>query len=425
MSAAVPPLRVAVVIESFNPAAGGNERSTDQILRELVARGHQPTLVTGFAPTGLSSPGPPGEPAHSVVPPGVTLAAMADRKSSSVFRLARFAPWARRQLRAGRFDTSLSVTMAVPARVLQPRGGTVRETLARNLALRSSGLAREKKRLALALDPKQRLLLALERRTLANPLVHRVAALSRYVIRQLEQHYRFPAERTALLPNAAVMPTLTPQETAAHRARVRRDHRLPDHAVVYLMAAQNPVLKGFPTLLAALARLRDAPPGSGSTADPSPGTPARPHPVALLVGGFGPDQQAAADALGLADHVRVVGPARDMSPYFAAADVTVLPTWYDPSSKVVLESLMTATPAISTAYNGASDFIAPPGAPPRGRVVADPGNAQELARAMADLADPAARAACAAACHGLADQLSMTRHVDTLETLLHDARTPR
>ena len=47
MSGGVLPMRLAVVIESFDLAAGGNERSTQQMMDELVARGHDVTLIAG------------------------------------------------------------------------------------------------------------------------------------------------------------------------------------------------------------------------------------------------------------------------------------------------------------------------------------------------------------------------------------------
>lgn len=388
-ASAISPMRIAVVIESFDPAAGGNEKSTAQILAELAERGHDVTLIAGCC-------------APADRPAGVTTLTMSTQRSSSVFRLRAFSRWAEQALAAGEFDTSLSVTMAVPSRVLQPRGGTVRETIARNVARRGGGWRSIAKAMVMKLDPKQQLLLGLERRTLASPAVFRVAALSRYVVGQLETHYRFPAERTVLIPNAAVMPEADAGQRATWRRAVRERHGVPADALVLLLAAHNPGLKGYATLLGALGILR----GRGV------------EPVALLVGGFGPSELAASRRQGLADAVRVVGRAQDMPAMYAAADLTVLPSWYDPSSKVVLESLMMSTPAISTVYNGASDHIEPAAGSPRGCVVNDPGDAGQLAVAIERLADAVFRAACSAACDGLADQLSMARHVDRLERVL-------
>lgn len=385
-------MRVAVVIESFNPAAGGNERSTDQIVRELVTRGHEVTLITGACP-------------EHARPEGVDVRAMGTRKSSSVFRLMRFIRWANRELEQGAFDTSLSVTMAVPAKVMQPRGGTVRETLQRNIAMRGGGWKSQRKRIEVQFDPKQQLLLAMERRTLNSEAVYRVVALSQYVVGQLELHYGFPAERTVVIPNAAVMPDADAAQRTAWRTALRQAYRIDESDVVYLFAAQNPSLKGLPTLLRALPRVLES------------GVPA----VALLAGGIGFGDHESVARVGLRDAVRIIGPTRQMPALFAASDVTVLPSWYDPSSKVVLESLMMGTPAISTTYNGASDHLEPGDGPPRGCVIDDPSDDVQLAEAMQRLADPAFRAACSAACDGLADQLSMRRHVDALEAVLYES----
>ena len=383
-----------MVIESFNPRAGGNERSTAQILDELARRGHDVTLITGAVKRNNE-------------PEGVETIRLSKRKRSSAARLLRFARWARQKLDEGRYDTSLSVTMAVPARVVQPRGGTIRETLDRNVALRGGGLAGLKKKIELAINAKQQLLLRMERRTLADPAVHRVVALSGYVVRQLEQHYAYPSDKTVIIPNAAVMPPVDDAQRDAWRHAVRRGFGVGDDEVAYLFAAQNPALKGFGTLLDALTIVR------------ANGIPA----AALLAGNFQYAQHRQVVEAGLRGATRFIGQTSHMQELYAAADVTVLPTWYDPSSKVVLESLMMNTAAISTAYNGASDFIIPPpgGGPPRGAVIDNPGDAAALAEAMQRLADPAFRAACAAACYGMSEALSMERHVDALERVLRDA----
>ncbi|HEX7010699.1 MAG TPA: glycosyltransferase family 4 protein [Phycisphaeraceae bacterium] len=390
------PLHIAVVIERFDPHAGGAERSTAQIAKELTQRGHRITILTGSSPLEVQED----------LPAGVEVVSLSqNKKSSSALRLLRFSRWAKEQLEQGGFDTSLSVTMAVPARVLQPRGGTVRETLERNIALRPSLTGRAFKRLMARLDPKQRLLLSLEQRNLADPRVHKIVAVSRYVSQQLQKHYGIDAARIECIPNAAVMPQADEQLKQAWRQQVRESFRVPQEATAYLFAAQNPRLKGFEPLLAATKRLVD----QGH------------QPVLLLAGSFWHGHQAQVEAMGLRDQVRFVRQTRQMPALYAAADVTVLPTFYDPASKVVIESLMMGTPAISTAYNGASDFLAPESGPLRGRVIADPADVDALASAMAELADPQARSQCRSAMVGLGEALSMTRHVDRLEAVLRHA----
>ncbi|MCX5659042.1 MAG: glycosyltransferase family 4 protein [Planctomycetota bacterium] len=383
-------MHVALVIEAFDPGGGGAERSTLQIAQELVGRGHQVTILTGWARGGP--------------PAGVRVEAFRRRRWKSAWLLARFASWARGRLASGGFDTSLSVTTSVPAAVVQPRSGTIRETLDRGLVARGRA-GTFAGRLSILASPKRQALLALERRTFAAPSVKQIVAVSRYVSEQLTRHYAIDPSRVVVIPNAARMPAIDASQRDIWRARLRESFHIPPDAMVYLFAALNPRLKGYVPLLKAFEEVRRR------------GVPA----VMLLAGEMKYPQQHLAAEMGLRESVRFIGPTERMAELYCAADVTVLPTFYDPSSKVVIESLMMGTPAISTAFNGASDFIVAPGEPVRGRVLADPADHLALATAMMELADPQELARCRAATQGLAERLSMKVHVDRLEEVLREA----
>ena len=393
-------MRLAVVIERFDPEAGGAERSTAQIVAELHARGHEVTVITALPQ--------PDEPAVAY-----EVRALLRGYRLGARSIAKFARLARRALGNGRFDAALSVTTTVPATILQPRSGTVRETLNRNIALRTTSTGRLKKRIAIALSAKQRTLLRLEAATLRDPGVRRIMAVSHYVRRQLQDLYDVDAGRIEVLPNAAAMPSADAEQRRRWRRSIRRAFGVAEDQVVYLFAAYNPRLKGLDTLLAATRSLID----DGH------------NPRLFLAGPSRYGIQHATAELGIRNHVSIIGHTRRMAQLYCAADVTVLPTYYDPASKVVIESLMMGICAITTAYNGAADLVVPgatPDAPPpgtgahqvRGRVIAEPSDVAALAEAMRQLADPAERGRCRAACAGLDQTLSMARHVDRLEAVL-------
>ena len=65
-------------------------------------------------------------------------------------------------LRSQSFDVVHAISPFPIADLYQPRGGTVAETVERNLALRRSGLARSMKRFTNALNMRQRCLLRME-----------------------------------------------------------------------------------------------------------------------------------------------------------------------------------------------------------------------------------------------------------------------
>ena len=174
------PMHIAVAVETFDPAGGGAERSTAQIVEQLRRRGHRVTVLAGF-----------GKPDDAET----EMLAFGDRKLRNVWRLVGFSRWVTRRLTEGDFDTSLSVTTAAPAAVVQPRSGTMVETLDRNVAICRSSASRLGKRVSLQLNFKRQALLRLERKTLHNPRVRRIVAVSDYVERQLERHYGIAGDR--------------------------------------------------------------------------------------------------------------------------------------------------------------------------------------------------------------------------------------
>jgi glycosyltransferase involved in cell wall biosynthesis len=245
------------------------------------------------------------------------------------------------------------------------------------------------------------MLLRLERRTMLDPRVKRFLAVSSYVTDQLTRHYGINPAMIEVLPNAAEMPEVSPERRREWREKVRAGFGVSERSIVYLFAAHNARLKGVVPLLYAAKRLRDA--GLDF--------------VLMVAGQAEYGSQALAASLGIRDRVRMVGATGQMAAMYCAADVTVHPTFYDPSSKVVIESLMMGVPVISTSFNGSSEFIADEGFV-RGRVLTDPADAEALASAMRELADAGERERCRAQIGGLADQLSMRRHVDRLEAVL-------
>ena len=383
-------MKLAVVIGAYDPKGGGAERSTAQIVHELASRGHDVTVITDFYPEDYEFP-------------GVTIDCRPRSWLKSPWWLWGFSRSAKRRLQAGEFDASLSVATVVPASVVQPRGGTVRETQQCNVQMRRGVWPQLVKRLLLWMSIKQQVLLALERGTLADPMVKRVAAVSRYVVDQLRRHYELESSQISLIPNASQMPVVNDQTHRVWRKRVREGFNIPEGPPVYLFAAHNPRLKGIDALLEATKQLHDR--GVELTL--------------LLAGGITYAHQHRIAEMGIRRCVRVIATTDRMAELYAATDVTVLPTFYDPSSKVVIESLMMGKPSISTSLNGASDWIlGEDGQELRGRVIQDPSDVDALAKAMEELADPVERRRCEAAMKGIAESLSMKRHVDQLEGLL-------
>ena len=106
-------MKIAVTIESWRPNNGGAERSTQQIVKQLVSRGHRVVFLLG-SPTRVSPC------------PGVEVRSAGAGKVNTAAAVRRYHRFVVEQLSRSEFDTSLSLTTLAPAAVLQPRAGVYR-----------------------------------------------------------------------------------------------------------------------------------------------------------------------------------------------------------------------------------------------------------------------------------------------------------
>jgi UDP-glucose:(heptosyl)LPS alpha-1,3-glucosyltransferase len=128
----------------------------------------------------------------------------------------------------------------------------------------------------------------------------------------------------------------------------------------------------------------------------------------LLVAGRG-DQQAFRGRSTI-----FLGPTKNLPAIFAAADVFVLPTYYDPFSNACLEALAAGLPVVTTSANGCSEILVEG---KHGSTV-PPGNAADLASAL-DSWRSANREQVAEDCKQLASEYSLERNTSqTIQVLL-------
>jgi UDP-glucose:(heptosyl)LPS alpha-1,3-glucosyltransferase len=64
-----------------------------------------------------------------------------------------------------------------------------------------------------------------------------------------------------------------------------------------------------------------------------------------------------AEKLDLQERIYFMDKIEDIEKYYAAADIFLLPTMYDPCSNVCIEAMACGVPVITTASNGASELI--------------------------------------------------------------------
>lgn len=112
--------------------------------------------------------------------------------------------------------------------------------------------------------------------------------------------------------------------------------------------------------------------------------------------------------------MRFVGPVTEPERYYAAAEVFVLPTYFDPFANATLEAMAAGLPVITTRMNGVAEILTPG---TDGFVLEDPRDAAGLEKLLVELADAGRRRAVGQAAHAAATRLSWQAVADaTLET---------
>lgn len=373
-------MRVALLIERFEPHGGGLEQWAWHLAEALLQRGHGVTVLAFHA----------AEP----VAAGLHLL----RLSWHASRLVR----ARRAdaLLAG-LDVDVAHDLGVgwSAPLLHPQAG-VRLANAQRDFLAGGPL----RRLRTWANPRRQCWLRELKRY--EQLCYRpgssslVIAVSRLVVADLQSWYGVRPERIRLIPNGVDTNRFSPPDPCVRQAWRHRLHL--QGRVAFLFAARNPWLKGLQPLLEALGRI----------------SPAHPH-LALVVIGRDPDPQtlAAVRRHGLQNVVIFAGGVPDPRPYYAAADAFVLPSWHDACSLSVLEACACGLPVITTRANGVADLLTDG---KEGRILSTAADTEALAASLLQVARPDLRAAMAAEALATGARHDFQDNVDRIERLYRD-----
>jgi UDP-glucose:(heptosyl)LPS alpha-1,3-glucosyltransferase len=331
-------VRVALILDRWDPARGGAERAMAKLASHLVARGDEAHVFAAEVRD---------------VAPAVAHVVPWPRR----WRGAAEAEFGRRAVEAARAagcDVTVGVRHLEEVDVYWPHGGLHAATLAAGERARgriAGGVARTLHRASL----KHRAFLRLEETLLGDGGARVVWCVSPLVRDEIASAFPVAAPRLELHANGVDLAAFHPGLRAERRDEFLRRHGLPVDAAVLVFPGGNWGLKGWRVLRDALPRL------GGSWL--------------LVAAGAGHERVAA--PRDVAARV-VLLPRQDPRDLWAAADLCVQPTFRDPCSLATLEALASGVPVVTTSANGASDAVSATGA---GAVVAA-GDADALAEAI-------------------------------------------
>jgi UDP-glucose:(heptosyl)LPS alpha-1,3-glucosyltransferase len=374
-------MRIAVIRQRVT-ALGGAETTLGYLVRGLAAAGHEVTVYGADRQAeARAALGPEVGYVRVPVWGGRTL------------RLLAFALNSRRLVkRAGR-QVGFSLERVPGLPVYRAGDGCHQEYLSRRTPHLSSP-ARAAQHLSLF----HQVMLSLEERLFTDPGLRRVIANSRQVQEEVIRHYGVDPAKIRVIVNGLDRQRFYPLEAEA-RAELRRRLKTPADREIVLFVGSGFTRKGLAYLFRAFASLKD-------------------KDSLLWVVGKGDiaTYQGAAEGLGMADRVKFWGPAPETAPFYQAATVLALPTIYDPCSNVVLEALACGTPAVTTAANGAAEFITPGD---NGAIVTQPDDIAALREALAAFLtrgrDRRVRRAAAQAVAALSWEATVAQTLEVLE----------
>ena len=378
-------MRIALV-HMRQAQAGGTERYLNHVARFLAARGDEVTIVCRSHE----------EPPH----PAVRFERLRPLALGAAWRLSSFAKAVEEHVAGERYELVYGLGKGWAQDVVRLGGGLH----ATYLELAHESTRSGWKRFLPGSERKHKLALAAEARALRSPQLLRIVVNARMVAHDAMQRYDLPEERFRLVYNGVDLERFHPRRRAAEGAALRAANSIAADAPVVLFLGSGYGRKGLDRVLAAFARLRVALPAAR-----------------LLVAGYDSQQpsfERRAAALGQAEAVRFLGGRRDAEACFAAADVYVLPTRYDPFANTTVEALASGLPVITTRGNGAHELLEER---VQGTVLSSPEDEPGMAEALAWWLEPATLARARRAARALAEQHSAESKMAESAAILDEA----
>ena len=382
-------MKIAIIIERANITLGGAERSAFELASALS--------VLGLEVNILAAKGQANAKNIHILCQG--------RPGRRAFHFT-FAKALKKHLAENRYDIIHSFSPFDLADIYQPRGGSFVESISRNAASYQNKFIESYKKMTAFANLRRTILLRAERKLCKNPNGPIVAALSQYVAEQFKIHYGLGDKRIVIIPNGV---KINEQVDTARADRLRAqisaklDIKEADNPVFFLFVANNFRLKGLACLIKAMQ-------AAASYDTERPGF--------LIVAGNGQTGKYRRLAKKLNIHKKIIflGATRNIQNALSITDVAVLPTFYDPCSRYILEALAAGKPVITTKFNGATDLFVNNR---HGKVINRPENIPALAEAISYFTDinNIQRASKAIAADNIEEKISISRVAKQLQFL--------
>ena len=366
-------LTVAFVRRGYSPS-GGAEAYLKRLARGIVDLGHQPQLIA-------TEDWPANE---------WQFGSITRLKANSPIGFADELERVRPQLRC---DVLMSLERVWRCDVYRAGDGVHQAWLNRRRKFEMP-----LQRFVRGVNRKHQDILKLEESLLAKGGAGRVIANSQMVKNEIVKVYHYPADKIDIVRTGVPMEKF--RFDAALREKSRNDLKLKPDETALLFAGSGWERKGLRFAIEAFELCRDR------------------H-LRMLVAGRGDQRGYRPKRFFTEEPVRFLGEVADLRSIYAAADIFILPSIYDPFSNACLEAFASGLPVITTRDNGFSEIIENG---VHGSIIDPPNSVTALRDAIRFWSDESRRLAARSTNGEGASQFDISTNVEaTLRVLLQSA----
>jgi UDP-glucose:(heptosyl)LPS alpha-1,3-glucosyltransferase len=334
-------MKIALIRQSYHKY-GGAERYVSYLAEGLLKEGHEVHFFARQWDTDA--------PAKIIFHKVPTL------KGPSFLKVLSFAFNVKKLLTGKRFDIVNSFDRILHQDIYRAGDGVHRQWRKRLLGITPNPLAK----LSILLNPLHWSLLFLEKRIFTPGHYKRVIAIAEAGREEIMRYYKVPSEDIITIYNGVDLEEFHPKNRALFRKEIRREFNIDDNEFLILFVGSGFRRKGLRYLIEAVALLKEE----------------RPLKVLVVARAKKRPYLRLAARLGIKNKIIFAGGRKDLRKFYAASELFVLPTIYEPFGNVCLETLASGLPIIVSTASGAAEIIT---AGVNGLLLEDPQNTRELA----------------------------------------------
>ena len=245
------------------------------------------------------------------------------------------------------------------------------------------------KNLAITINPFHRVVLAIEKFVFSPGNYKKIIAISEMVKHDIQRHYLVPDENIIVIYNGVSLEKFHPSNKALHRKTIRKWINIPEDAPLVLTVGSGFQRKGLKGLVQSLEHLKND----------------TWHLLAIGRGNWNRYRTFAPKAIW--ERMVHLPEVKDIEKYYAAADVFVLPSIYEPFGNANLEALATGLPIVVSRNSGAAELVTHK---ENGLILQNPGNPREIAMNLNFLNDPDIREGIGRRARMLAKEFSQEKN---------------